>query len=101
MQQRSDTQSSVTAPSDGAGVLADVLDRAAGYCHAAGNTSLANELIDATAAVAELIAAHRQLLQAYEITSDNFEEVEVDGEMVDPLSVSERSRAALAAVGAK
>lgn len=48
------------------------------------------------AAAPDLLAALLAILQAHEITSDHFEEVEVDGEMVRPGAISELARAAIA-----
>lgn len=48
------------------------------------------------AAAPDLLEALRQLSQAFSITADHFEEVEVDGEMVDPSDLEELARAAIA-----
>lgn len=48
------------------------------------------------AAAPDLLEALRQMVQAFDITSDHFEEVEVDGEMIDPSDLLDLARTALA-----
>ena len=47
------------------------------------------------ASAPDLLEALRQISQAFSITADNFEEVEVDGEMVDPSDLEYLARAAI------